>query len=195
MQALIYAFLLLMFSLLSHPSYAAATQTVSGNVQIIVDGYIILPPINPVVFQEMNTQNAYSNDSSQSQAYSIQSTFSMQSATPNVSVTAAIDHQHVDQNGAYLVNDAATGKVYFTMNYQSCGNAAKLYSLVTTGSNPLPKIILKNHEVSQSACQIQSGQLFFIRSALQTSPSLQPLPPAGIYTGQITLTVQATSET
>jgi hypothetical protein len=185
-----------MMLLLSHAAVGGGpAQTVTGNVQIVVDGYIIVPNIQDIVFQNMNAQNAYAEDASPTQAYSIQSTFSPGSGTPNVSVSASIDNQHVDKNGAYMVNTDQSGKVYFTVNYRSCGPAGKQYALITSGSTPLPRVILKNAEVSASACQKQSGLLFFMRGALKKTPELEPLPPAGTYTGQITLTVQATSET
>lgn len=179
--------------LFNTPTYAIAPQVISGDVQIVVEGYIVLPTISPVIFPNLTTQNAYTSDTSQTQNYSIQSTFSSKSTTPNVSIITTVDHNHVDQNGAYMVNEDNTGKVYFTLNYQSCGNAKKTYSLITTGTTPLPKALIKNSEVSPESCKKQAGKLFFIRSALKSSPQEQ-LPPAGTYTGQITLTVEATSE-
>jgi hypothetical protein len=168
---------------LSFSLSAYAEVTVNGDLQATVVPTIVVSPINPITFNDIDPADTSSNDKQTIPGWQITTTDS--STSGKLVVTTTVD-QWNPGGGSYMqlqsppagANTSST-RLYYGIVYFDCVGTP--YSLVGN-SNPTVVYIPFRPNADPNNCT--SSKLVFVRNALS---DMTPL--SGTYTGHVTITV------
>lgn len=176
--------------LLAAPITALAISK-SGQVSVVVDGYITLPDISNQQFAPISATSASTANTITQSPYNIVTSYDIVSPTPNVQLTASVDANHQDAKGAFMTDNAGAmdvHKVYFTMDYLTCGTRTAKALIQYNQSSIFPMEVVAHNDATTQACLTQPGELSYTRLAITPAD----YPPSGKdYAATITLTAQA----
>lgn len=177
-------------TLLAMPAFAFALSK-SGQVSVIVNGYITLPDINNQTFAPITASNSQTANTVTQSPYNVETSYDVVSPTPNIQLRASVDASHKDANGAFMTDNPTAAnkhKVYFTMAYLTCGTRTIKPLIQYNQSTVFPTDIVRNADATAASCSAQPGELSYTRIAI--SPSNYP-PSGNDYSATVTLTAQA----
>lgn len=177
------------FLLLSTSALAFASTSKSAQLSVVVDGYIDLPAIQNIVFSKIEPATVQTAQSIP-QNYDIETDYDPMSSTPNVRIVASANYN--DSTGAYMTDDPTKNdiehKLYYTVDYHSCGDQSADYPLVTyDGASVFPSENIPSAQATEEACATNRGILNIVRLGRSTST---PYPSGGTYRATLTLTAQ-----
>lgn len=176
--------------LLAAPITALAISK-SGQVSVVVDGYINLPDISNEQFAPISETSAATANTVTQSPYNIETSYDIVSPTPNVQLSASVDANHQDSTGVFMTDNAGATdvhKVYFTMSYLTCGSRTTKALVRYDQASLSPTQVITHNNATTQACLAQPGELSYTRLAITP----EHYPPSGKdYAATITLTAQA----